>query len=339
VQTAYLKGLPKIEEQDGFTVYRIPSLRRRVDTCSIWEMAIFLVTNSFPALWQSLTWKPDLIHAHFAVPTGVIGFLVSMLTRIPYVLTVHLGDVPGGVPDQTDRLFKLIQPLTVPIWKRAGAIIAVSDHVRQLALRSYAVPIQTIHNGIDLQTCTPSSPTPHQPVRLIFVGRFNPQKNLLFFIDILSEVADLNWEMEWVGDGSLRTAIQAKIDGLALTSRCRLHGWLNRDQVEYLMSSSDVLVLPSLAEGLPVVGIKALGCGLAILGSRIGGMTDIVEDGKNGYLCSVNDAEAFVEALRSLLSVPERLQAMKKASIQIAQKFDLRTIAAQYEQSFQAVIA
>jgi glycosyltransferase involved in cell wall biosynthesis len=68
-------------------------------------------------------------------------------------------------------------------------------------------------------------------------------------------------------------------------------------------------------------------------------MTDIVEDGKNGYLCSVNDAEAFVEALRSLLSVPERLQAMKKASIQIAQKFDLRTIAAQYEQSFQAVIA
>ena len=83
--------------------------------------------------------KPDVIHAHFAVPTGAVAWAAHRVTGIPYVLTAHLGDVPGGVPEQTGALFRWIQPLTVPIWKDAAATTAVSSFVAGLGKKAYGL--------------------------------------------------------------------------------------------------------------------------------------------------------------------------------------------------------
>ena len=103
------------------------------------------------------------------------------------------------------------------------------------------------------------------------------------------------------------------------------------------MSRSDVLVLPSLSEGMPVVGVRALGHGLAILGSDIGGMADIVRDGENGFLCRVNESDAFESALRTMLTSDDLLRRMKSRSRQLAHKFDLQAIVTRYEGLFEAV--
>ena len=97
------------------------------------EMAAYLLLTLVPTLNHVYTWKPNIIHVHFAVPTGVIAWIIHQLTGIPYVLSVYLGDVPGGVPEQTDHLFKWIKPLTIPIWKAAAAVIAPATHIRHLA--------------------------------------------------------------------------------------------------------------------------------------------------------------------------------------------------------------
>lgn len=337
VQTAHIKGLPKVEERDGYCIYRSLSLRRRADRCTVPEMAAFLATNYLPALRHAMTWKPDVMHVHFAVPTGVLGWLVSRATDIPYVLTAHLGDVPGGVPEQTDRLFRWLKPLTVPIWHGAAAVTAVSEYIRQLALASYSVTVTTIPNGMDLSQCQPSPITPHTPKRLMFAGRFNPQKNVLFLVEVLEQVADLDWEMNMLGDGPLMEAVRVRIQDMQLAERVRLHGWVTPETVEDVMSQSDLLLLPSLSEGMPVVGVRALGHGLAILGSDIGGILDVVRHGRNGLLCPVNDMEAFVQALREMLTSDGRLQAMKQASRTLAGEFDLQRIARKYEQIFEAV--
>ena len=78
--------------------------RRVPDTCTVPEMGLYCATSFLPALRHIRQWKPDVVHAHFAVPTGALAWAVSGLTGVPYVLTAHLGDVPGGVPDQTDTL-------------------------------------------------------------------------------------------------------------------------------------------------------------------------------------------------------------------------------------------
>ena len=339
VQTSHIKGLPKVEKRDGYKIYRSPSLRRRADTCTIWEMGAFLIMNMLPSMLQAVTWRPDVIHVHFAVPTGVLGWFIGLITGIPYVVTVHAGDVPGGTPGLTDHIFWLIKPLTVPIWQRAAAVTAVSEHIQRLALRSYDVPIETIPNGVEVSECKQSPLAPHNPQRLVFAGRFNPEKNLLFLIDVLRRISDLEWEMDMLGDGRLMEAVKARIHKAGLANRIHLHGWVKLEEVATIMSQSDILVLPSLSEGMPVVAARALGHGLAILGSDIGGLADVVQDGVNGFLCAVNEADAFERALRTMLTSDDLLRGMKGESRQLAHKFDLQAIVTRYEEIFEVAAA
>jgi len=183
VVTGHGRGLPRVEVRDGVTIYRPRSWRRHQHTCGVGEMGLFLLTGFFPALRQTLTWRPHLLQAHFAVPTGVLSWVIRLLTGVPYVLSTQLGDVPGGVPDQTDHLFKWLKPFTVPIWRAAAQVTVPSRHIRALAQPSYpGVPLEVAHNGINLEGQALSPVASHQPVRLIFAGRFSPQKNLLFLI-------------------------------------------------------------------------------------------------------------------------------------------------------------
>jgi hypothetical protein len=102
------------------------------------------------SIWAGLKiireWHPQVIHTHFAVPAGAPAWLLNRLTGVPYVLTAHLGDVPAGL--RKDRKwFKWVFPFTPPIWKRAAAVVAVSEFTRQLALKSYPVDVGVIPKG------------------------------------------------------------------------------------------------------------------------------------------------------------------------------------------------
>ena len=137
-------------------------------------MALFLVTSFLPTVREIRAWRPDVIHAHFAVPTGALAYAAAKLTKTPYVLTVHLGDVPGGFPDQTATLFRILKPLTIPIWRNAAAITAVSTHVEELAKHAYHLPVQRILNGIEIPGDLPdaSSRNNSAPVHFRRVASF-----------------------------------------------------------------------------------------------------------------------------------------------------------------------
>ena len=104
VQTSRTGGLPRQEMVAGVDIRRSFSFRRKPDTCSVLEMAGYMVSNTWPVLGTARTWRPDVMHVHFAVPAGPVAWVAHQLTGVPYVLTAHLGDVPGGTPEQTDHL-------------------------------------------------------------------------------------------------------------------------------------------------------------------------------------------------------------------------------------------
>jgi glycosyltransferase involved in cell wall biosynthesis len=330
VHTSRHPSLPSREVRDGYIIFRSFALRRHLHTCSVPEMAAYLALTVAPTLKHVYTWKPEVIHAHFAVPTGVIAWLIHQLTGIPYVLSVYLGDVPGGVPAQTDHLFRWIKPLTRPIWQDAAAVIAPAAHIRRMARRYYDVPIDIIPNGIDLADAKISSAAPATPVRLIFAGRLSIQKNPLFLLASLSLLKHLPWRLDILGDGPLRTAAQNLVAELELESQVSFHGWVTTAQVQAAMAASDILLMPSLSEGLPAVGMQALAAGLAILGSQVGGITDVVQPGQNGFLVPVNDMAAFAARLQLMLD-PQVLGGMKAASRQLAHQFDLTVLARRLE--------
>jgi glycosyltransferase involved in cell wall biosynthesis len=330
VQTAALGWHSVREAHDGVDVFRTASGRRVPDTCAVHEMALYCATSFFPSLRHIRDWKPDVIHAHFAMPTGALAWAAHLLTGIPYVLTTQLGDVPGGVPDQTDTLFKLVGPVARQVWKRAAAVTAVSTFVQDLGERAYHRPVIRIPNGIDLHGAPPPSVAIRHTRHLVFVGRFNPQKNLPLLIAAFARLTQRNWRATIVGDGPDRATVEALIDQHQLRSHITLLGWLPADKVAAILDDADIFCLPSSSEGLPVASVEALKHGLAIVTSEIPGMLDVVDHGVNGYRLRLDDS--YAHQLNWLLESDETLQAMKHASWEKARAFDIIKIADQYEE-------
>jgi glycosyltransferase involved in cell wall biosynthesis len=331
VQTSRFRGLPASEVHEGYEIYRTWSGRSQAHTCTVPEMACYLAANLVPALKHTVSWRPQVINVHFAVPTGVLAWIIHRLTGIPYVLSAQLGDVPGGVPVQTDHLFRWVKPFTVPIWRKAASVTVPSAEVADLVQRAYSLSAHVVPNGVDLEALDPRPPEVHTPVRLVFVGRFSPQKNLLFLLEVLGRLRDLDWHLDLVGDGPLRGELEDLSRSNDLVSRVHFHGWVAPEAATAVMRASDILVMPSLSEGLPLVGLQALGLGLALATSDHRSMKDLVQDGVNGFTCPVTDAEAFARRLRGLLAHPPLLLAMKRASLDIAPRFEAGRIARQME--------
>jgi glycosyltransferase involved in cell wall biosynthesis len=337
VQTIRFHGTPAHEVAAQVDIYRTWGFRRRADQCSPLEMAGYLVSSAIPTLRHLAEFKPDLIHAHFAVPTGALALASGLLSRIPYVLTIQLGDVPGAIPEQTDTLFRWLNPFIRPIWRQAAAVVGVSRFVAGLAQRAYGRELTIIPNGISLSgrpgVRQPTGATP----RLIFVGRLNSQKNLLYLPPILAKIRELTWELDIVGEGAERGALETAFAKFNLSGRVHFHGWLDRPAVEKKLSEAEIFLLPSLVEGLSVAALEALKFGLILVGSDIPTLHECVTSGVNGYLLSLQTPDQWVEKLRKLLPDADLRLGMRQRSWEMAKRFDLEQIAQQYETVFRRI--
>jgi glycosyltransferase involved in cell wall biosynthesis len=341
VLTAGMGHLPVESLEEGMEVRRLRAFRQREDTCSVAEMAAWVAAAIPAAIAEIRRWKPDVIHAHFAVPTGAVAWVAHQITGVPYVLTAHLGDVPGGVPEQTGNLFRVVQPFTVPIWKSAAGVTAVSSFVAGLAKQAYGLTPEVILNGMTL----PAPPVleSHATVQLLMVGRMSVQKNPLCTVHALGLLKEIPWHCTILGDGPLLDEAKAESEKLGVLSRIDFRGWASAADVASAMKNSDILLMPSLSEGLPMVAIEALANGLAIAGSRIGGLADVAREGENGNARlfdlqeGAKGAEGMAEALKPFLLHSDMLLAARKASLAMASHFDLEDSLDAYERVLKGV--
>ncbi len=339
VLTAHYADLPRQQRAPGMEIWRLPSCRTTPYKADFKAMACYVAQAIRYGWWLARRWRPDVLHAHFAVPAGAAAWVLSRLLNLPYVITAHLGDVPGGVPEKTQRWFRWVYPLTIPIWRHASAITAVSQHTRALAQAHYRdVAVEVIPNGVDVERLRPARVRVHEPPRIVFAGRFTQQKNPQAVVRALAQVDDLPWQATLIGDGPLRPKVETLLAETGLATRVTLTGWITPEAVLEIFERSDLLFMPSQSEGLPVVGLQALAKGLAIIASQVGGFVDLVEEGRNGHLFPPGDLQAAVKALRRVLTSRERLLAYRKASLQHARHFDLTRIVAAYESVFHRVL-
>ena len=331
VLTSAFGDLPREEIRGGVRIRRLPVARKEAFRASFLSMGLFVLQAVFHG-WRFIRReRPDVIHAHFAVPAGAAAWALALLTRVPYVLTAHLGDVPGGTPEKTGKWFRLVYPLTPPIWKRAAQAIAVSEFTRTLARRHYDVPIQVIPNGVDVEALRPQEVAVHSPPRIVFAGRLVPQKNPLMVVNVLAQLRDLDWHCTMLGDGPLMPEVKEAIARHGLEARFTLPGWVTPEDVLAEFDRSDMLFMPSRSEGLPVVGVQALAKGLALVVGKAGGFVDVVADNENGFSVSPEDIEKFTEVMASLLTDKTYLERLRKNSLSKAQRFSLFSIVLKYE--------
>jgi glycosyltransferase involved in cell wall biosynthesis len=330
VQTAAWGQLPKRELRDGVEIFRSFAFRRRAEACSVPEMGAYVVTSFVPTLRHLQQWKPDVVHAHFAVPTGWLAWVASWFFPVPYVLTCHLGDLPGGTPEQTDGLFRWLQPVIRPVWWRAAGISASSSFAVGLAEAAYGIRPELIPNGLSMEgrSAEPSMMT--NPIQLLAVGRFNPQKNFPWLLETLAPLLaekDLpDWQLTLIGDGPQRGEVEEVLRRTGLQARVDLAGWVSEETLREHLQRSQIFLMPSLSEGNPVAALEALKQGLAILGSDTPGLADVIEVGKNGFAVPLSQPEVYRAKLRELLTNEVKLAAFRQRSLELAERFDLEGI-------------
>jgi glycosyltransferase involved in cell wall biosynthesis len=244
--------------------------------------------------------EAEHLHAHFATNAATIALLARVLGGPPYSFTSHGTDAQDHAP-----LLALGEKV-----RGARFAVAVSHHARAHLMR-FAAPedwprIHVVRCGLDSSYSTaPPAPLPPEP-RLVCIARFSAEKGHLLLLEAAALLASEGaaFELELIGDGPLRPQIEEAIARLGLGRRIALSGWLGSAQVRERLLASRILVLPSLAEGLPVVLMEALAAGRPVIATEVGAISELVRPGENGWLVPPSSVVDLARAMREALRTP-----------------------------------
>ena len=301
VITSRFGKLPHLEQSGRLRIQRIASLRRRQDRSSALEQFMFILSASFRTLTRVNQIKPDAVLAFFGVPSGAVAWMLRRVYKIPYVVSLRGGDVPGFRPYDFARYHKMLAPFLRTIWRDASAVVANSRGLRDLALAfdpRFEIPI--IPNGVDLDLYRTTDRDWSSP-RLLSVGRIVHQKGLDLAMRALGSLKELDWEWRIVGDGPQMETLQTLAKELELDERITFLGWQAHEQLVSRYKDSNLLLFPSRHEGMPNVVLEGMASGLPVIASRIAGTEELVLDGENGFLFPNEDVDSLRVALKKLI--------------------------------------
>ena len=238
------------------------------------------------------------VHAHFGTNSAAVAMLCHELGGPPFSFTIH-------GPEEFDKphLLHLSEKIS-----RARAVFAVSRFGRSQVYRhcghQHWSKVHVVHCGVDASFLRAApSPMPAEP-RLVSVGRLSEQKGQLLLIEALGELHRRGraFHLTLVGDGELRGEVEQAIARHDLARKVELVGWADEAAVRSYMLSARALILPSFAEGLPVVIMEALALGRPVLSTYVAGIPELVEGGKNGWLVPAGSVEDLTAALEQVLA-------------------------------------
>jgi glycosyltransferase involved in cell wall biosynthesis len=252
--------------------------------------------------------SPDLIHAHTS-KAGLLGRLAGWLTGTPTVFTAHTWSFADGISPLQRRI-------SIPLERFAGRIggkvITVSRANEEIAAREAITDrenLVTIWNGIP-DTNQRATPGLAEVPKIVMVARFAPQKDQLSLVQALSGV-QRPWRLFFVGDGPTRAEVEAESQKLRLSDRIAFLG--DRGDIADVLASSDLFVLSTKWEGLPLSILEAMRAGLPVISSDVGGCSEAVDHGITGFLTPPCDVRKLREKLESALSSKPLLRAMGEA--------------------------
>ncbi len=242
--------------------------------------------------------RVDVLSTHSS-KAGTLGRIAARTMRLPVIFTAHGWAFTDGVNPRQAALYRWVEKMTGNL---AYKIITVSEYDRELALRyQIASPKQivAIHNGMpDIPRELYANPE-SAPPKLVMVARFEEQKDHDTLVRALAKVSELEWSLDFIGDGPRRSVIEALVDELGLAERIHFLG-TRRDVAERL-AESQVFLLISHWEGFPRSILEAMRAGLPVVASDVGGSRESVVDGTTGFLIPRQDVDLLAERLRHLI--------------------------------------
>ncbi len=336
--TSRYRGLPRRETVDGARVIRIPAIRRYKDFCSQWELVIFGFSALAYTLGYTFRHKVDFIQAYFAVPAGWVAWVVNLTRRVPYAVYFGGSDIPGANPSRYKNIYPFLTPVLKAVWRRAEFRTVCSSELAQLGHKvDPSSRFIVIPNGVETDRFQPMSRLPNAKVKILFIGRLIPRKGFQRIIRALPKVrtvAQAPFEVEVVGTGASRVQLDEEAERRGVSDLIRYLGTIPYDRLEKAYQYADIFVLTSLSEGMPSVILEAMGCGLPVVASDVGGNNELVEEGVNGYLIRGDDVEKLAEKLAALINDAGLRQRLGRAGRERAIRYDWANIMKEYNKLY-----
>lgn len=265
----------------GIRVIEVPAIRRRKDRCNVFEMASFVLSATWRIRRILRDERIEGMIAFFSMPCGPIAWWGWRGTKVPYIVSLRGGDIPGKETGLA-WFHRLLRPLRHAVFRQARAVVANSQALKEASERADPFPVSVIPNGVDTDFWHPPEHRPSPPpFRFLFVGRLQWQKNVPWLLEqfaALAKESDLPpWELHMVGDGPQRSALQTQIGQIGLSARAHWHGWTGRDELRALYHSSHLLVNAAKYEGTSNALLEALSCGVPALVSDSAAARELTE--------------------------------------------------------------
>ncbi|MBI3963773.1 MAG: glycosyltransferase [Candidatus Kerfeldbacteria bacterium] len=274
----------------------------------------------------------DLIHAFFTVPAGRIAY--EHRRELPYLVSLRGSDVPGF--SAKHRLATtVLRPMIRSIWRHAAAVVANSEGLRTLALRTAPQqPIIVIPNGVDADRFSPrDARTVNGPLRLLTVARLTPRKRIDDLLRAI--VAKPEWTLTVVGDGEGRAHLASLSHRLGVHGRTTFTGGVPRASLPAIYRSHDVYVLPSSNEGMSNTILEAMASGVPIVTTDTGGARELVHL-ENGRIVPVGNVKALMDAIAVYEDAATRTAAAQ-ASRERALDLSWNVVARAYEEQYRRI--
>lgn len=340
-------GAPSREVLEGIPVERFRYAPRRLETLAYtgsmahdvatsWTARLALAGYMGADVMQTVAsrrrLRPDIVHAHWWFPSGVVARVAARPSRTPLVTTLHGTDV------RMARRFAASRPLFRSVLASSACVTTVSSWLA----REVAELAPGIVPAIAPMPVATERFTPHgsrEPARLLFAGRLNRQKGLDHLLRALAAMKELAM-LDVVGEGAEEQSFRLLASQLGISDRVAWHGQLDQVGLVRMYQTRTALVVPSTDEGLGLVAAEALLCATPVVAFRSGGLTDIVKHGITGILVTPGETAELARALDSVVSSPEHARDLGRAGRSFAAiAFSPETAARRYADIYREAIA
>ncbi len=280
--------------------------------------------------------KLDVLNVHYAIPHATAAYLAREITGVPYVVTLHGSDVTilGSDPS-----YQIVNNHSV---EKADAVTAVSKFMQREAYERLGIEreVKVIPNFVDTQVFIPAPCDVAEADcgGIIHVSNFRPVKRVTDLVYAMAIVMkeEPKAKLTLVGDGPDRHCVEKLIDDLKLYRNVTLTGF--RSDIPNLMRCSDIGVLCSETESAPLTLLEGMSTGLPMIATRVGGVLEIVDEGKNGLLVPPKHPEELAQAILRLYRDPKlRSRLGESARKTILERYTAEKVVNQYIETFEAV--
>lgn len=317
----FLKKYEKLAGSGGI----LPTLKK--NKFFYFQVPFFMFAEYFALKKLTKQIQPDIIHAHWIIPQGFITALAQKTTKVPYVVTSHGSDIMGL------KGFNSIKRFTL---KNAKKITVVSNAIKKQVLDEIdsSLDIEVIPMGIDTKLFNPNKKDLSIKKKhgitgpfLLFVGRLSYEKGIDLLIDAMPEVINQNpkTKLMIIGDGVLKEDLIKRVKELEIQNNIIFTGWIKNEDLPKYYATADLFVCPSRREGFGLTFVEAGMSGCWLIGTNVGGISDIIQNGKNGQIVKQKNPQEIAKSIQNF-------QKTKSYRKKILNKFDWKNIVKQYQE-------